>query len=87
MAAQDGNGGADREFLAENEDVYGNRPVVYIKLDGNTSTNALGAGPPFNYEFENTDNFADGRMFLDQGTNVGTVENDNGVQPGKFPFN
>src|SRR6185436_14690300 len=47
------NGGVDREFFAENEDVFGNAPNVFIELDGNVSTNALGAGPPFNYEFEN----------------------------------
>jgi hypothetical protein len=80
------NGGVDREFLAENEDVFGNRPVVYIKLEGNTSTNALGAGPPFNYEFENEDIFADGRMFLDAENNVGTVENDSDVEDKEFPF-
>jgi len=80
------NGGVDREFFAENEDVFGNAPVVYIKLDGNTSTNALGAGPPFNYEFENNDAFADGEMELDLGTNVGTIGLDDDVEFGKFPF-
>jgi hypothetical protein len=80
------NGGADREFLAENEDVFGNRPVVYIDLEGNISTNALGAGPPFNYEFENKDNFADGKMFLDAENNTGTVENDDDVEDKEFPF-
>lgn len=80
------NGGIDREFFAENEDVYGNRPVVYIKLEGNTSTNALGAGPPFNYEFDNTDIFADGRMNLEAENNVGTVEDDPDVGDEPFPF-
>jgi len=80
------NGGTDREFFAENEDVFGNRPVVYILLEGNTSTNALGAGPPFNYEFDNTDVFADGKMFLDAETNVGTVEHDDDVEDKEFPF-
>jgi hypothetical protein len=80
------NGGVDREFFAENEDVFGNAPVVYIELDGNTSTNALGAGPPFNYEFDNNDAFADGEMTLDLGTNIGTVEVDGDVEFGEFPF-
>jgi hypothetical protein len=80
------NGGVGREFFAENEDAPGNAPTTYIGLDGNTSTNALGVGPPFNYEFDNNDVFADGRMFLDLGTNVGTVENDEDVEPGDFPF-
>jgi hypothetical protein len=80
------NGGIGREFFAENEDGPGNAPTTYIGLDGNTSTNALGAGPPFNYEFDNNDVFADGRMFLDLGTNVGTVENDPDVEPGDAPF-
>lgn len=79
------NGGIDREFFAENEDVFGNSPNVYIELDGNTSTNALGAGPPFNYEFDNNDLFADGEMTLDLGTNIGSVENDEDVELGKFP--
>jgi hypothetical protein len=80
------NGGIDREFFAENEDVFGNSPVVFIELDGNTSTNALGAGPPFNYEFDNNDLFADGEMTLDVGTNVGTVENDPDVELGEYPY-
>jgi hypothetical protein len=80
------NGGIDREFFAENEDVLGNDPTVYIRLDGNTSTNALGAGPPFNYEFENTGLFGDGEMILDIGTNVGTVELDPEVDLGEFEF-
>jgi hypothetical protein len=80
------NGGADREFFAENEDAPGNRPEVFIELDGNTSTNALGAGPPFNYEFDNNDLFADGEMFLELGANVGTVENDEDVEPAEFPW-
>jgi hypothetical protein len=80
------NGGIGREFFAENEDAPGNAPTTYIGLDGNTSTNALGVGPPFNYEFDNNDVFADGRMFLDLGTNVGTVENDPDVEPGDAPF-
>ncbi len=80
------NGGANREFFAENEDAFGNRPVVYIELEGNTSTNALGAGPPFNYEFDNTDIFADGKMFLEQDANIGTVEDDDDVQMREFPF-
>jgi hypothetical protein len=80
------NGGIDREFFAENEDVFGNSPVVFIELDGNTSTNALGAGPPFNYEFDNNDLFADGEMTLELGTNVGTVENDPDVELGEYPY-
>jgi hypothetical protein len=80
------NGGIGREFFAQNEDAPGNAPTTYIGLDGNTSTNALGVGPPFNYEFDNNDVFADGRMFLDLGTNVGTVENDPDVEPGDAPF-
>lgn len=80
------NGGVDREFFAENEDVFGNAPKTFIELDGNTSTNALGAGPPFNYEFDNNDAFADGEMTLDLGTNIGTVEIDNDVEFGEFPF-
>ena len=80
------NGGIDREFFAENEDVLGNDPTVYIRLDGNTSTNALGAGPPFNYEFESTGLFGDGEMILDIGTNVGTVELDPEVDLGEFDF-
>lgn len=80
------NGGIGREFFAENEDAPGNAPTTYIGLDGNTSTNALGVGPPFNYEFDNNDVFADGRMFLDLGTNVGTVEADPDVEPGDAPF-
>jgi hypothetical protein len=80
------NGGVDREFLAENEDVFGNRTTVFIELDRNTSTNALGVGPPFNYEFENLDAFADSEMELDLGTNIGTVEDDEEVERGEFPF-
>ena len=80
------NGGIDREFFAENEDVFGNSPRVFIELDGNTSTNALGAGPPFNYEFDNNDLFADGEMTLELGTNVGTVESDPDVEFGEYPF-
>jgi hypothetical protein len=80
------NGGVDREFFAENEDVFGNSPKTFIELDGNTSTNALGAGPPFNYEFDNNDAFADGEMTLDLGTNIGTVEIDDDVEFGEFPF-
>jgi hypothetical protein len=80
------NGGVDREFFAENEDVFGNAPKTFIELDGNTSTNALGVGPPFNYEFDNNDAFADGEMTLDLGTNVGTVEIDGDVEFGEFPF-
>jgi hypothetical protein len=80
------NGGADREFLAEVEDVLGNDPTAYIELDGNVSTNALGAGPPFNYEFENAGLFGDGEIILDLGTNVGTVELDPEIDFGEFPF-
>jgi hypothetical protein len=78
-------GGIDREFIAQVEDVFGSSPVVYIELDGNTSTNALGAGPPFNYEFENSDLFADGQMFVEIGNNVGTVGLGEGVELGEAP--
>jgi hypothetical protein len=78
-------GGIDREFIAQVEDVFGSSPVVYIELDGNTSTNVLGLGPPFNFEFENSDLFADGQMFVELGTNVGTVGLGEGVEPGQMP--
>jgi hypothetical protein len=79
------NGGIGREFVASNEDVAGNAPVTFIELDGNTSTNALGAGPPFNYEFENEDLFSDGEMTVDLGTNTGTVGIGEGVELGDSP--
>ncbi len=79
------NGGVGREFLAQNEDVFGNRPAVFIELDGNTSANALGAGPPFNYEFENEDLFSDGEMTVDLGINVGTIGIGEGVELGDIP--
>jgi hypothetical protein len=79
-----GNNGGEREFFAENEDAYGNHQVVFIELDGNISTNAPAAG--FNYEFDNFDALADGEMTLDLGTNIGTVELDEEVELGEFPF-
>lgn len=79
------NGGIGREFVAQIDDVFGSRPTVFIELDGNTSTNALGAGPPFNYEFENEDLFSDGEMTVDIGTNVGTVGIGEGVELGDIP--
>jgi hypothetical protein len=79
------NGGIDREFFAQVDDVFENSPTVFIALDGNTSTNALGAGPPFNYDFENSDLFADGQMFVELGVNVGTVGLGEGVELGDSP--
>jgi hypothetical protein len=79
------NGGAAREFFAQNEDALDVEPTVYIRLDGNTSTNVV-AAPAFNYEFENEDIFdGDGEMTVDLGTNVGTVEDDDDVEFGDFP--
>jgi hypothetical protein len=79
------NGGIGREFFAENLDEPGNRPEVFIELEGNRSTNLL-TNPPFNYEFDNNDLFADGEMFLEVGDNIGTVEDDEDVEPAEFPW-
>jgi hypothetical protein len=79
------NGGVDREFIAQVDDVFEYSPTVYIELEGNISTNALGAGPPFNYEFENSDLFSDGRMIVDVNANTGTVELGEGVEAGNLP--
>jgi hypothetical protein len=43
---------------------------LFLLLDGNTSSNRLGAGPPFNYDLRN---FPGGTFVLQQGNNVGTV--------------
>jgi hypothetical protein len=82
---EDSSGGSGREFFAQNEDALGSRPTVFIQLDGNTSTNALGAGPPFNYEFENDDLVGTGEMIVESGTNAGTVGIGEGVELGEFP--
>jgi hypothetical protein len=79
------NGGTSREFFAENEDLAGNEPEVYIELDGNMSTNATVA-PDFNYEFDNEDLFSAGEMTVEVGLNVGTVEIDEEVVYGDFPL-
>jgi hypothetical protein len=80
------NGGTGREFIAFNEDVAGNAPKVFLELDGSTSTNAVGAGPPFNFEFDNEDLFSSGEMTVEVGANVGTVEIDPEIEFGDFPL-
>jgi parallel beta-helix repeat protein len=60
------NGGTGSELLAERTG-SGN---LFLLLEGNTSSNRLGAGPPFNYDLRN---HPGGTFVLQQGTNVGTV--------------
>jgi hypothetical protein len=79
------NGGTAREFFAENEDVAGNEPEVFLELAGNTSTNVT-VDPDFNYEFDNEDLFSSGEMTVEVGTNVGTVEDDEEVVYDDFPL-
>jgi hypothetical protein len=79
------NPATGRDFFAENEDLPGFEPTTYIELEGNSAISVTALGS-FNYEFDNNDLFADGEMFLELGTNVGTVEDDEDVEPGEFPW-